>query len=408
VVLLNGFFVKNNNSIECKFFEMNISISIILVTYNATSITHLCLWSLAKSGLQRSEVILIDNATNDPYTEILARDYPFVKLIHNHHNEGFGKACNRGFKMAKGDLVLFLNPDTIVPPDFEKKILTFFQEHPNTGAMGVKMLDGQGNFLPESKRNFPFPLASLFKFIRLNKLIPDSRKKWHYYATHIKQNQTTQTEVLCGAFMVVSRTAMLKTGGFDPRYFLYAEDIDLSWQILQSDFEIWYNPNIRIIHFKGETTQKNSSYSKVFYESMEQFYHKYFNQKHNILKSFFIVATINIISILSLLKHKIKRSKPAKTYSNIELHADSCNETFEELKSFTHKKVTFHKPGKNFTKPSNRYILISTQKISPSDLIERINQSRSQKHSILLWHHPTNDLFKLNNADQNYEVISII
>jgi GT2 family glycosyltransferase len=351
-----------------------------------------------QSGLKYSEVIVIDNAVTDSYAELIAKEYPFIRLIHNSSNEGFGKACNKGFEKARGDLILFLNPDTIVPENLEKKISDFFDAHPRAGALGVMMTDGVGNFLPESKRNFPSPPAAFLKFLGLSHIIPSSKTKWNYYARHVRPEESRQVEILSGAFMVVSREAMLKTKGFDPRYFMYAEDIDLSLQIAQKGFEVWYNPQIQIIHFKGESTLKTKTYSEDFFKSMSQFYKKYFLKKHNSAKATVILIFINVISVGSWLKHKL-RKKESHNIPYFYLHPDSDQKAFAELKTCTNIRLIKHKA--THIRKKRKYLLISCSNLLPSHLIAIIRESTSQKYNILLWDRTSGWLHEFKGKNKN-------
>jgi N-acetylglucosaminyl-diphospho-decaprenol L-rhamnosyltransferase len=380
---------------------MSPSVSIIIVTYHCSPLTHLCLWSLAKSNLKTSEVIMIDNAGNDPLAVLLAEQYPFLRLIQNDTNEGFGRACNRGFHEAKGNLILFMNPDTMVPVDFEQQIIAFFETHRNIGAMGTYMMDGRGVFLEESKRNFPYPLASLLKFSGLNSLIPSQSNHLQYYATHISAEQTAPTEILSGAFMVVTREAMLKTSGFDPQFFLYSEDIDLSWQVLQSGFTNWYNGELKIVHFKSETTKKSASYSAYFYNSMSLFYAKYFQNKHSGIQLLATKQLIKLMKLFSFVKNKFNNQKSIHNPSHIYLHPDSCRTTTDILKSAPDLNVFFNT---NHSK-AKTHLLLSSQKTNPKKLIDLIHCSAAKKYKLLFWHEESGWLFALNGNKQYCQVL---
>ncbi|MFW6257777.1 MAG: glycosyltransferase family 2 protein, partial [Prolixibacteraceae bacterium] len=354
---------------------MHPQISIVIVTYHTTPLTRLCLWSLAMSGLKHSEVIMIDNACNDDFADNLAMEFSFLQLTHNQSNEGFGKACNRGFRQAKGDIILFLNPDTIVPPDFEEKIIRFFNFHPKAGAMGPKMIDATGIFLNESKRNFPSPAASFVKFSGFENLIPPNWKKWHYYAKHIPENKCSPVQVLSGAFMAVTRETMKITGGFDPRYFLYAEDIDLSLEVATiGNKEVWYNPEIKIVHFKSQTTKKSPLYSSMFYASMLQFYHKHLDQKSSGPKTSLIVNSIKFLSVLSSLKHKLKQNNQLNFPIKLRVHPASSRELFNLLSQHPQFKLAY--ADKEKTRGS--HLLLSSQSISIDELISNISNSCKQ------------------------------
>ncbi|WP_462317446.1 glycosyltransferase family 2 protein [Marinilabilia sp.] len=373
---------------------MNPKISIVIVTYQPTPVTHLCFWSLEQCQLNNSEVIVVDNSGQSSFIEEFEKLYPFLKIYKNQENEGFGRACNRGFKHAKGEIILFLNPDTIVPSNLEEKVLLFFREHPNAGAMGVKMIDAFGDFLPESKRNFPTPIASLLKFSRLSNLPLPSKKQWHYYADHIPADSPGEVTILSGAFMAVTRPAMEKTGGFDPRFFLYSEDIDLSFEIIQNGFENWYNPDITIIHLKGETALKNMNYPKYFFDSMQAFYQKHYSLKHNSLKKYSATFIIRLFQIFRKLKHK----------KNLKSNSRRFRQEVTSTEGFSRENVHPSR-GKNAQFPETSsdleaHPLISTNDINPSDLIRLIQKNKGQNKPYLLLHHKSQWLLQLNGKNE--------
>ncbi|MFW6352693.1 MAG: glycosyltransferase family 2 protein [Bacteroidota bacterium] len=378
---------------------MNPIISVVIVTYHTSPITHLCLWSLACSGLKYSEVIIVDNAGNDPYIHEIQSDFPFIKIIQNTTNEGFGKACNRGFENSKGDIILFLNPDTIVPEDFEEKIIDFFKSHPNAGTMGPKIIDGSGHFQQESKRNFPRPLAALLKISKLARFIPASAIKYHYYAQHINPNTLARTEILSGSFMAVTRDAMNQTGGFDPRYFLHAEDIDFSWTIGQAGFEVWYNPNIIIVHLKGETIKKDPSYIRYFYRSMLQFYDKYYSAKQNPLIFFIGETSIKLLSFISAIWHRYRIIFGDTMPSTITLHPLSCMETFTTVQPalpFQVKKATGPRAK------TNSFLLTNSRHLTPRKLISILLENQIEgSPKLMLWHETARHLLLLYDAHHN-------
>jgi hypothetical protein len=189
---------------------------------------------------------------------------------------GFAKANNQALKQASGRYVLFLNPDTIIPEDGLTTCISFMESHPDAGALGVRMIDGSGNFLRESKRGFPSPWASFCKMSGLTGFFPSSRLFARYYLGHLSENEQQVVDILSGAFMLVKKEVLDKTGGFDEQYFMYGEDIDLSYRIQQLGYKNYYLPDCIIIHFKGESTRKDSRYIKLFYKAMIQFVRKHF------------------------------------------------------------------------------------------------------------------------------------
>ena len=185
-----------------------------------------------------AEVFVVDNCSTDGSRQYLSSRFPDISFRWNNSNDGFAKANNLALQEATGDYVLFLNPDTIVPEDCLEKCIHFFETRKQCGALGVRMIDGSGHFLKESKRSFPSAATSFYKMIGLTALLPLSPVFARYYATHIKENESGKVDVLPGAFMMVSKEAVKATGGFDERFFMYAEDIDLSYRVQQAGFKI--------------------------------------------------------------------------------------------------------------------------------------------------------------------------
>ncbi len=264
---------------------LRLRLSIIIVNYNVKHFLEQCLYSVHKAagGLQ-TEIIVIDNRSTDGSVEYLKKKFPCVRLISNSVNLGFAKACNQGLQQANGEFVLFLNPDTILPEDCFEKCISFFETHPDCGALGVKMIDGSGNFLKESKRSFPSPLTSLYKLSGLSGLFPKSKIFGRYHLGHLDEERTHEVDVLAGAFMMVRKKALEETGGFDEKFFMYGEDVDLSYRIQKTacpdtggSYKNYYFPGTTIIHFKGESTKRGSlNYIRMFYNAMSIFVRKHY------------------------------------------------------------------------------------------------------------------------------------
>jgi GT2 family glycosyltransferase len=224
-----------------------------------------------------AEVIVIDNNSSDNSVVYLQHAFSSIQFIANDENIGFAKACNQGISLAKGDHILFLNPDTIVPEDCFKKCIAFFAEHKDAGALGIKMLDGSGKFLKESKRSFPSPKTSLYKLFGLSKLFPHSKTFSKYHLGNLDENKDHEVDVLAGAFMMVRKEVLERTGGFDEVFFMYGEDVDLSYRILKAGYKNYYFSGSSIIHFKGESTRKGSlNYVLLFYNAMSVFVGKHY------------------------------------------------------------------------------------------------------------------------------------
>ena len=259
-------------------------LSIIIVSYNVRYFLEHCLCSVSKAidlewgkdAGREAEVIVVDNSSSDQTIEYLRPKFPFVRFIRNDENIGFARANNQALQLANGKYVLFLNPDTIIPEDCFSKCLAFMDAHPLAGALGVRMIDGRGRFLKESKRGFPSPWAAFSKLSGLAGLFPKSEFFARYYLGHLNSNQTHVVDALAGAFMFCKKTALDKTKGFDEQFFMYAEDLDLSYRMQRAGFKNYYYPGCTIIHFKGESTKKDFRYVKLFYKAMGQFANKHF------------------------------------------------------------------------------------------------------------------------------------
>ena len=285
-------------------------ISIVIVNYNVEYFLEQCLNSVRRAlqGVE-GEVFVVDNNSVDGSLKMLSQKFPDVKVIANKENVGFSRANNQAIRVSTGEYVLLLNPDTVIEDDTLTKCIAFMDAHPDAGGLGVKMVDGKGNFLPESKRGLPTPAAAFYKMFGLAKLFPHSKRFARYYMGHLSNDETNEVEILAGAFMMMRRETLDKVGLLDETFFMYGEDIDLSYRITQGGYKNYYFPETRIIHYKGESTKKTSvNYVFVFYKAMEIFAKKHFGQKRAVWFSFFINMAIYFKAFLALLSqffHKI-------------------------------------------------------------------------------------------------------
>ncbi len=262
-------------------------LSVIIVNYNVKYFLEQCLYSIIKacSGIQ-AEIFVVDNNSTDGSRAYFEGRFPEVEFTWQNENTGFAKANNSALRKATGSHILFINPDTIVPEDCFEKCISFFRATPDCSALGVKMIDGSGQFLRESKRSFPSPLTSFFKMAGFNSLFPTSKIFAGYYAGHLPENRNNEVDVLAGAFLMLNRRALEKVKGFDEDFFMYGEDIDLSYRIQLAGFKNYYFSETTIIHFKGESTQKNSvKYVRMFYDAMQLFVQKHYSHKKMVLFS---------------------------------------------------------------------------------------------------------------------------
>lgn len=253
-----------------------------------------------------SEVFVVDNASTDGSCLMVRQRFPGVILIENTENVGFAKANNQAIRLARGEYVLLLNPDTVVEEDTFAKCLNFMDQRPNAGALTVKMIDGKGRFLPESKRALPSPLVSFYKIFGLAALFPKSKTFARYHLGHLDKNQIHAIEILPGAFMFLRRKVIDEVGLLDESFFMYGEDIDLSYRIIQKGYENYYYPATRIIHYKGESTKKGSiNYVIVFYRAMIIFARKHFSPSNARWYILLINMAVYFRAFVSILKRVI-------------------------------------------------------------------------------------------------------
>lgn len=269
-------------------------LSVVIVNYNVQYFLEQCLRSvLIACRRVSSEVIVVDNNSVDGSVEMVQAKFPEVRLIANRENLGFSKANNQAIRMAVGEYVLLLNPDTVVEEDTFEKVVRFMDDHPDAGGLGVKMIDGSGKFLPESKRGLPTPAVAFYKIFGLSALFPRSPRFGRYHLGFLDKDHTHAVDVLAGAFMLLRRATLDKCGLLDEDFFMYGEDIDLSYRIQKAGYRNYYFPGTQIIHYKGESTKKSSvNYVFVFYNAMIIFAKKHFSPQNASLFSFFIRTAI--------------------------------------------------------------------------------------------------------------------
>jgi O-antigen biosynthesis protein len=255
---------------------------------------------MAKKNLSL-EVFVVDNASTDDSVAYLKDKFPWVTFIVNTANIGFGAANNQALQLATGSYILFLNPDTLVPDNCFERIIAFMESDKSYGASGIYMIDGNGIYLPESKRAFPSPLTSLFKLSGLLNAFPKHKQIAQYYLGHLPNNVNNEIEVLSGAFIIMPNNVALKTQGFDTDFFMYGEDIDLSYRIQQLGYKNMLFAETPIIHFKGESTKKNDlGYLTTFYKAMDIFVAKHYKSKKNYLLNPLLKTGIWLRALLAL------------------------------------------------------------------------------------------------------------
>ncbi len=279
-------------------------ISIVIVNYNVKHFLEQCLHSVYKAltGIQ-AEIFVVDNNSVDGSCQIVREKFPQVKLIENKENVGFAKANNQAIRKAVGRYILLLNPDTFVQEDTLKKCIDFCDRDSTIGGLGIKMIDGKGNFLPESKRSLPTPQVAFFKIFGLSSLFPKSKVFGKYHLGYLDKDKNHEVEILAGAFMMLRKEALDKTGLLDETFFMYGEDIDLSYRIILAGYKNYYFADSTIIHYKGESTKKGSiNYVLVFYRAMIIFAQKHFSNKNARIYSLFINIAIYIRAALGIVR----------------------------------------------------------------------------------------------------------
>lgn len=244
-------------------------LSVIIVNYNVKYYAAQCLRSVRRAVESLdAEVFVVDNHSKDGSCDYLRRNFPWVSLIESNHNLGFARGNNIAIRRSRGEYVLLLNPDTIVGEDVLRRAVEFMDAHPAAGSAGVMMHNADGSVAPESRRALPSPLVAMKKMLGNNS---------HYYMSHLPWDSPQRIEIVSGAFCMMRRSALDAIGLLDEDFFMYGEDIDISYRMLKNGYENWYLP-LSIVHYKGESTHKSSfRYVHVFYNAMLIFFRKHYS-----------------------------------------------------------------------------------------------------------------------------------
>ncbi|MFV5697643.1 glycosyltransferase family 2 protein [Flavobacterium sp. ZT3R17] len=384
-------------------------LSVIILNYNVRFFLEQCLLSV-QNALETidSEIIVIDNDSSDDSCAMIKQRFPNVKLIQNNENLGFPKGNNIGVAHAQGEYVCILNPDTVVAEDTFVKVLAFAKKQTDLGIVGCKLIDGSGNFLPESKRGVPTPWIAFTKITGLYKLFPKSKRFGKYYAQHLRENETGKVDILVGAFMFMKRDLYLEVGGFDEDCFMYSDDIDLSYRMLRKGKSNHYFYETTVIHYKGESTIKDKAYMKRFQEAMNFFYKKHFHI--SVLFSFFMKVGIVFFSFVKMFQGKPKIKIPPKSY----LLYSSNEKLANKLALVLQKKVSFHdlKTEKMVISSSIRSgdgteIILDNEFVSFKESIAILESSRNKSFTFKIIPKNANFLIGSNNSNERGEIIKI-
>lgn len=392
-------------------------LSVIILNYNVRYFLEQCVLSV-QNALETidGEIIVIDNNSPDDSCAMIEKRFPNVKLIRNLDNVGFPKGNNIGVAQAKGEYICILNPDTVVAEDTFIKILNFVNssvvENNNLGIIGAKLIDGTGNFLPESKRGVPTPWVAFTKIVGLCKLPIKSRILGKYYAQHLNENQTGEVAILVGAFMFLKRDLYLEVGGFDEACFMYSDDIDLSYRVLKEGKTNYYFHETTVIHYKGESTIKDETYMKHFQEAMNFFYKKHFRVPF--IFSIFMKIGIVIFSLIKMFQGKSFLNQSLKKTPKSYLWCSANEKLVEKLRLVLQKKLLFHdlKTEKTVISSSVKSkigaeIILDNEFISFKKCIAILESSRNKGFTFKIIPKNANFLIGSNNSNERGEIIEI-
>ena len=319
-------------------------LSVIIVNYNVKFYLEQCLLSVFKATKNiDTEVFVVDNHSRDGSVDYLTDRFPSVNVISSNHNLGFARANNIAIRQCSGDYVLLLNPDTIVGENALDEVVAFMDAHPKAGGVGVCMLKVDGTPAMESRRGFPTPLTAFYKMSGLCARFPKSRRFGHYYMGYLPWNSAEKIEVISGAFCMVRHEALDRIGLLDEDFFMYGEDIDLSYRLLKGGYENWYVP-ARILHYKGESTHKSSfAYVHVFYDAMFIFFRKHYGHL-SLLFSVPVKGAILVKATAALFKMLIGRVRKSLGFFSRNRVATTsyvfigCNDALERCRKIARKK----------------------------------------------------------------------
>lgn len=371
-------------------------ISVVIVNYNVQYFLEQCILSVKGAATNLNvEIIVVDNNSEDNSCSVIKEKYPEVKLVENKENIGFSKANNQGVKIAKGAYILVLNPDTIIAEDTLDKIIFFARAKQNLGVLGVKLIDGSGKFAPESKRGIPTPSTSFNKLFGIS-----SKRTGKYYATHLDENESGIIDIASGAFMFIKRIVFEEVGGFSEAYFMYGEDIDLSMKLLHKGYQNYYFASTQIIHFKGESTDKNSKYLKYFHDAMKIFYKKHF--KLNLIYDFIMRIGIEFWYLLKYFKFNNVKKTRKPIFNLLYLGDDELIVEYLDKKYLVIKESIlddFSEIKKIIKNNKIDAIVFDNSRISNKKIIEHFQELKNEK--VVFKIHPKTTNFLIGSTCPN-------
>lgn len=384
-------------------------LSVIILNYNVRYFLELCVLSVQNATQNiDAEIIVVDNNSLDDSCTMIKQRFPGVKLIENKENLGFPKGNNIGVSHAKGEYICILNPDTVVAEDTFTKVLAFAKNQINLGIVGCKLIDGTGNFLPESKRGTPTPFVAFTKITGLYKIFPKTFGK--YYAQHLSENETGQVEILVGAFMLMKRDLYDEIGGFDENCFMYSDDIDLSYMALKKGKSNYYFHETTVIHYKGESTIKDGAYMKRFQEAMHFFYKKHF--RVSFLFSVFMKIGIVFFSLVKMMQGKPKKMLEPVDYilisNSVPKLRDRGEILREKLANQLGKLVIQQDITKSFSKKPNVEIIFDQNYLDFKTIIETFETNKNKGFTYKIIPQSADFMIGSNSSFDRGEVIKIL
>jgi GT2 family glycosyltransferase len=375
-------------------------LSVIILNYNVRHFLELCVLSV-QNAIQNidAEIIVVDNNSQDDSCTMMKQRFPNVKLIENKENSGFPKGNNIGVANAQGEYICILNPDTVVAEDTFIKVLAFAKKQIELGIVGVKLIDGTGNFLPESKRGVPTPFVAFTKITGLYKFFP--KIFGEYYAHHLSENETGKVDILVGAFMLMKRDLYNEIGGFDKNCFMYSDDIDLSFMVLKKGKSNFYFHETSVIHYKGESTVKDGTYMRRFQEAMSFFYKKHF--RVSFLFSVFMKMGIVFFSMVKKLQGKPKPKSSPKKY--ILVSEDEVLREKLEIKLGT--LVERQDITKSFAENANSEIIFDQNQLDFKTLIQAFESNKNKNFTFKIIPESSDFVIGSDSSFDRGEVIKI-
>lgn len=386
---------------------MALKLSVIIVNYNVKYYLDQCIRSVLRAFEEMNtpaEIIVVDNHSADGSVDYLEQRYPqklypMVRFVRSAHNLGFARANNIAIRQSRGEYVLLLNPDTIVGEDALKASVDFMDAHEDAGAVGVRMLGAQGRRAMESRRGLPTPMVSFFKMLGFCNRWPHHRLFGKYYMGYLPWDEPSQIEVVSGAYCMLRRKALDEVGLLDEDFFMYGEDIDLSYRVLKGGYHNYYLP-VDILHYKGESTQKSSfRYVHVFYEAMLIFFRKHYSGM-TFLLSLPIKTAIYakaLMALVGMLSERMRKSlgffapsaEGAQHYVFVgsQEMQDACRDIARRLgldAEFHDPEVLEDKIEATWSEKNDNVLVLDADSMSYADMLKRMSRLSDMNVNVTL------------------------